>query len=826
MRFFTTELEKFGLKVASLGSAAQFLTVPPGGVLEGKSSGALLSDLELELEQYESQLLDLNKFSDKLTNEYNEKIELHEVLLKSKDFFNASASAALEMHGAGGARAGGSPARPLLEEDFGLVQESRMHSQAPARGGGGGDSMRFESMTGILLESERARFERALFRATRGNCYVRFADVDALMDDGKGGRVAKVVFIVFYKSAAIEAKARRIADAFGARRYSVPDAGDAGAIAAALERNHSDLTDARKVLIKNREMRHALCRDLAGLAQGWLWTVLREKACFATLNCLKPDVSGMLRGEGWVTSTELDSVRAAVEAAHGRVALGGACVVSRMAKPWPEPPTSFQLNAFTTPYQEFVDTYGIPRYKEANPALFTAVTFPFLFGIMYGDIGHGTVLALGGLYLCLSYSDDPKRGEMMAGMYMARYMLLMMGLFAVYAGMLYNDIFSLPLSLFTSQYKWEEDEPEKDTPAVMKCAYGDASCVYPFGVDPAWHISNNELLFFNSMKMKISVVLGIIQMCVGVALKGFNASYYNDKVGLWLEVAPMVVFAFGMFGYMIVLIFIKWTINWEARMWQGTCRPGKEPAYPDCLDNPEDYTLADICKLGEHGLDLGGVSGGCQPPNLITTLINIALAPGSVDEPMYAGQATVQSYILIAAFLSVPVLLFGKPCFVKYGGGGGKPAGGGHGGEEHEALGDGDGHGGGGGGGGHDDHGDFTEVVIHQAIETIEFVLGMVSNTASYLRLWALSLAHTELAAVFWEKAMLASIEMKNPVAIFAGYAVFAAVTFAVLLAMDVLECFLHALRLHWVEFQNKFYKADGYKFKPFAIEPLLRAAS
>lgn len=50
------------------------------------------------------------------------------------------------------------------------------------------------------------------------------------------------------------------------------------------------------------------------------------------------------------------------------------------------------------------------------------------------------------------------------------------------------------------------------------------------------------------------------------------------------------------------------------------------------------------------------------------------------------------------------------------------------------------------------------------------------------------------------------------------GFAIFFAVTFGVILCMDVLECFLHALRLHWVEFQNKFYKADGYVQKVFDV--------
>lgn len=107
-------------------------------------------------------------------------------------------------------------------------------------------------------------------------------------------------------------------------------------------------------------------------------------------------------------------------------------------------------------------------------------------------------------------------------------------------------------------------------------------------------------------------------------------------------------------------------------------------------------------------------------------------------------------------------------------------------------------------------------------IETIEYVLGTISNTASYLRLWALSLAHGQLAKVFLDYTVRYGFESGNPLVLFFGFYVFIGTSFAVLMVMDLMEAVLHTLRLHWVEFQNKFFKGAGYLWKPYAFSKLL----
>jgi V-type H+-transporting ATPase subunit a len=170
------------------------------------------------------------------------------------------------------------------------------------------------------------------------------------------------------------------------------------------------------------------------------------------------------------------------------------------------PPTFIRTNKFTEGFQNIVEAYGIPKYSESNPRLYTVVTFPFIFAVMFGDFSHSALITIAATaMICWEGKlGKTKLDELIQIAFCGRYIVLMMGLFSMYTSLLYNDIFSRLFTLFPSQWKWPDN--------IQKGKLVDASLRYGyrflFGVDWNWHNAENSLLFTNSMKMKISILLG------------------------------------------------------------------------------------------------------------------------------------------------------------------------------------------------------------------------------------------------------------------------------------------------------------------------------
>lgn len=63
------------------------------------------------------------------------------------------------------------------------------------------------------------------------------------------------------------------------------------------------------------------------------------------------------------------------------------------------PPTKLKNPKIFAPFQMFVEMYGLPSYHELDPTVFIALTYTFMFGAMFGDVGQGLVLTIGGFAL-------------------------------------------------------------------------------------------------------------------------------------------------------------------------------------------------------------------------------------------------------------------------------------------------------------------------------------------------------------------------------------------------------------------------------------------
>ncbi|KAG5239015.1 hypothetical protein OIU77_029010 [Salix suchowensis] len=737
LRFFREQMVKAGITP---------LTKP------GAKSDIDVDDLEVKLGELEAELVEMNANNEKLQRSYNELVEYKLVLNKAGEFFSSALRNATALQKELESQQTGEESldTPLLLDREILNDQSKQ--------------VKLGFITGLVPKEKSMPFERIIFRATRGNVYIKLAAVEEpVVDPVSGEKVEKNVFVVFYSGEKAKTKILKICEAFGANRY--PFTEDFGKQILMISEVSGRISEMKAAIDAGLFHRSHLLQTIGDQFVQWNTLVRNEKSIYHTLNMLSLDVTKKcLVAEGWSPVFGSKQIQDALQrAAFDSNSQVG--TIFQVLHTTELPPTYFCTNKFTSAFQDIVDAYGVAKYQEANPGVFTIVTFPFLFAIMFGDWGHGICLLLAALIFIIREKklSGQKLGDITEMTFGGRYVILMMALFSIYTGVIYNEFFSVPFELFAPSAYACRDLSCRDatTAGLIKVLP-----TYPFGVDPVWHGSRSELPFLNSLKMKMSILIGVAQMNLGIILSYFNAMYFKNSLNIWFQFIPQLIFLNSLFGYLSLLIIVKWTTGSQADLYHVMIY----------------MFLSPTDELGENQL--------------------------------FPRQKTVQLVLLLLALVSVPWMLLPKPFLLKM---------------QHKARHQGESYtplqsteeslqvetn--------HDSHGheefEFSEVFVHQMIHTIEFVLGAVSNTASYLRLWALSLAHSELSSVFFEKVLLLAWGYNNILILVVGVIVFIFVTVGVLLVMETLSAFLHALRLHWVEFQNKFYEGDGYKFYPFSF--------
>jgi V/A-type H+-transporting ATPase subunit I len=216
---------------------------------------------------------------------------------------------------------------------------------------------------------------------------------------------------------------------------------------------------------------------------------------------------------GWVPEKELDRVRETVLRLTDYTALmevlGPEEIEARGGSP--RVPVLLDLPWYLKPFAGLTAGYGLPRYGELEPTVMVALSFLLIFGIMFGDMGHGLVLVLAGLLLYRS--RRPRIGRIRS----LGIVVVAAGLSSMLFGLLFGSIF---------------------------CLSGEVTGLHPLWLEP---MRDMRILFFVSLGIGMVLVsLGMILNVINrIRAKDFRRGFL-DKFGLM-----GVIFYWGAIGLLL-----------------------------------------------------------------------------------------------------------------------------------------------------------------------------------------------------------------------------------------------------------------------------------
>jgi len=209
--------------------------------------------------------------------------------------------------------------------------------------------------------------------------------------------------------------------------------------------------------------------------------------------------------KGFVPQKKFDALARKInEDLNGKV-----LVVENGSVPASDPPTMVSHNRFVRPFEEITKLYGLPHYDELDPTPIIAITFPLIFGLMFGDIGHGLLLLIGGLTL----GTLIKKGQAIKNVC---WILAACGVGAIAAGILFGEFFGI--QVFTPL--WFSPFPQL------------------LGLETA--TTDNVLIF-----LIFSLFVGVIQILSGLVLELVDFLFKHKVVDAVLTSAPKIAFYVG-----------------------------------------------------------------------------------------------------------------------------------------------------------------------------------------------------------------------------------------------------------------------------------------